>query len=68
MSRSYTSQSLIQLPILSAAEAAVLVTQILTAATAARRACQNSNWSWSPEPSTRDLERAGSKRRAKDGG
>jgi hypothetical protein len=35
MSRSYTSQNLIQLPILSAAEAAVLVTQILTAAAAA---------------------------------
>ncbi len=32
MSRSYKSQNLIQLPVLSAAEAAVLVTQILTAA------------------------------------
>ena len=41
MSRSYTSQSLIQLPILSAAEAAVLVTQILTAAAAEAKAAKN---------------------------
>ncbi len=40
MSRSYTSQSLIQLPILSAAEAAVLVTQILTAAAAEAKAAK----------------------------
>ena len=41
MSRSYTSQNLIQLPILSAAEAAVLVTQLLTAAaTAAAKAAK----------------------------
>ena len=41
MSRSYTSQSLIQLPILSAAEAAVLGTQILTAATAEAATAKN---------------------------
>jgi hypothetical protein len=41
MSRSYTSQNLIQLPILSAAEAAVLVTQILTAATAEAATTKN---------------------------
>ena len=41
MSRSYTSQNLIQLPILSAAEAAVLVTQILTAAATEAKAAKS---------------------------